>query len=358
MTSVIPAASTATPNTEDQRPTAVALYRLLNAAGTLLYVGVTDNPDRRFAQHRDTKGWWPQVAKKTVDWYPSRDRALAEESATIAAEAPVYNIGHNPGAASYHWPPVGMPADRVEAIEREARSLPADQAEGIRRAAFEGFTRAQLDERTASTETSTRPDQRNSACLDLARVIEALPDAVTTAMQAVLPEHYTPELAAQIAQDAIAGLRRRALLTKEQTTLTFDQGMPAHRTLPIESELRDLDPSQHWNSGDNQPWLAAEVVVHDDKPQAYGRKTEVWLSYGLHTAELSPPQGREALKAMRGFGDRYEALLDFADQVAADDHDGDPEIARLDREAEDRRIARRTAELEAKADAALAEARA
>ncbi|MFE2353087.1 hypothetical protein [Streptomyces parvulus] len=146
-------------------------------------------------------------------------------------------------------------------------------------------------------------------------------------------------------------------LPLEHVTLTFDQGMAAHRTSPIESEMRDLDTTQHWGSGDGQPWLAAEIVVNDDKPQAYGRKTEVWLSYGVHTAELNPTKGRAALRAMREFADRYEALLDYADTLAADDHDGDPEIARLDREAEDRRIARRTAELDAKADAALAEAR-
>ncbi|MFI5859182.1 hypothetical protein [Streptomyces parvulus] len=212
---------------------------------------------------------------------------------------------------------------------------------------------------TPSTGTSTRPapGPAPAAHLDLSRAIEAMPDAVTLAMQTVFPEQYTPELAAQIAADTIATLRRRALLTEAQTTLTFDHGMPAHRTTPIESELRDLDPTAHWGSGDGQPWLAAEIVVHDDKPQAYGRKTEVWLSYGVHTGELNLSQGREALKGMREFADRYEALLDYADTLAADDHDGDPEIARLDREAEDQRIARRTAELDAKADAALAEAR-
>lgn len=145
MTSVIPEASTATPNPQDQRATEpAALYRLHDAAGTLLYIGVTGNPDRRFKQHRDTKPWWPQVAKKTIAWHPSRDRALAEEAAAIKAETPVYNIDHNPAAPSYQWPPAGMPDDRIEAIERQASMLPASEAEGIRRAAWEGFTRAQL----------------------------------------------------------------------------------------------------------------------------------------------------------------------------------------------------------------------
>ncbi len=38
-----------------------------------------------------------------------------------------------------------MPADRVDGIERVISTLPATDAEGIRRAAFEGRMRAQLD---------------------------------------------------------------------------------------------------------------------------------------------------------------------------------------------------------------------
>ncbi|MER7799027.1 hypothetical protein ABTX71_01715 [Streptomyces parvulus] len=208
----------------------------------------------------------------------------------------------------------------------------------------------------ASTATPHHQDQRPTAAahLDISRAIEAMPDAVTLAMQTVFPQQYTPELAAQIAADTIATLRRRALLTTAQTTLTLDEGMAAHRTVPIESALRDIDCDAERR---DLPWLAAEVVVCDDKPQAYGRTTQVWLHNGPTTGELSPAEGRTALAAMREFADRFEALLDFADRVAADDFEGDPEIARLDREAEDRRVARRTAELTAQADAALAEAR-
>lgn len=154
MTSVIPEASTVTPDSRDQR-TPTALYHLYDADGTPLYIGISNDPERRFKQHRDTKPWWPQVARKTIEWHPSRDCALAKEAAAIKAETPTYNIDHNPSAVSYHWPPAGMPADRVEAIEREASTLPADQAEGIRRAAFDGFARAQhaaTPEERAATE--------------------------------------------------------------------------------------------------------------------------------------------------------------------------------------------------------------
>lgn len=128
------------------------------------------------------------------------------------------------------------------------------------------------------------------------------------------------------------------LLTEEQTTLTLDEGLGAHMTTPVETELRDIDSDAAWGDDSALPWLAARVVVHDDKPQAYGRTTKVWLDYGVHTGELAPAKAREALKAMREFADRYEALLDFADGVAAGDFEGDPEVARLDHEYEDRRI--------------------
>ncbi len=115
-----------------------------------------------------------------------------------------------------------------------------------------------------------------------------------------------------------------------------------HSKAPVETELRDsdIDSSGYGRNGTNLPWLAAEIIVANDQPQAYGRETEVWLSYGIHTAQLTPARAREALTAMRGFITQLEAVCDQADQIAADDFKGDPEIARLDREADDRRIQR------------------
>ncbi|MFF5759649.1 DUF6907 domain-containing protein [Streptomyces longwoodensis] len=130
-----------------------------------------------------------------------------------------------------------------------------------------------------------------------------------------------------------------------------------HATAPVETALRDIDSNgTRWDNA-QIPWLAAKTVVINDKPQAYGRETRVWIDYGTTTGELSPAQAREALEALRGFTAQLEAVVEYAERSAADDFDGDPEIARLDREAENRRIAARiaarTAELDAKVDAAL-----
>lgn len=228
---------------------------------------------------------------------------------------------------------------------------------------------------TTSTATSTRPDQHSNTRVDLTRVIDALPDAVATALQAVLPDQYTPELAAQIAEDATRRMRRaQGRPTAAQRGAEWmarwscppwcisehgDRfGMDWHSTAPVETTLRDIDASTPESENARIPFLAARIVLSNDKAQAYGRETRVWLDYGTTTGELTAAKAREVLTAMRGFVTELEAVVDQAEEIAKDDFEGDPEVARLDREAGDRHIARRTAELEAKSDAILAVARA
>jgi Bacterial regulatory proteins, gntR family len=90
-------------------PTAV--YRLYDADGTLLYIGITRNIALRFAHHEIYKPWWPQVVRKTMTWYGSRAEAIRAESAAIVSEGPLYNIA---GAPREEDPPerVGSWRDR------------------------------------------------------------------------------------------------------------------------------------------------------------------------------------------------------------------------------------------------------
>lgn len=69
-----------------------ALYRLYNEANELLYIGIAFNPTRRYNQHRKTKTWWPEVARKEVCWYENRTEAEDAEDAAIRDERPRYNI--------------------------------------------------------------------------------------------------------------------------------------------------------------------------------------------------------------------------------------------------------------------------
>jgi predicted GIY-YIG superfamily endonuclease len=78
-----------------QTPVPTALYRLRDQSGALLYVGITDNPERRWKDHAKDKSWWPDVKDRSVEWLPTRDHALAAEATAIRAERPRYNRHHN-----------------------------------------------------------------------------------------------------------------------------------------------------------------------------------------------------------------------------------------------------------------------
>lgn len=120
--------------------------------------------------------------------------------------------------------------------------------------------------------------------------------------------------------------------------------LECHSTLVTETKLlaADVDCSGYSTNGEELPWMTAQVVVNNDKSQAYGRQTRVWLGYGVHLAELSPAKARKALEEMRVFVGRLEAVVQGAEAIAEGDFAGDPEVARLDTEATDARVKRVT----------------
>lgn len=71
-----------------------ALYRLHDAEGVLLYVGITSDPQQRFSAHKQDKPWWPDVARKSIEWYDTRADAELAEEAAIKIKSPRYNIVH------------------------------------------------------------------------------------------------------------------------------------------------------------------------------------------------------------------------------------------------------------------------
>lgn len=110
-----------------------ALYRLFDASDVLLYVGVAFAPEARCNVHRSDKAWWPQVARRTVEWHDTRLLALAAEDRAIEIEHPVHNrVGadlpkraHSPARRSgasltrtvliedRTWKPFGMACDAL-----------------------------------------------------------------------------------------------------------------------------------------------------------------------------------------------------------------------------------------------------
>lgn len=67
------------------------LYRLFNAAGELLYIGITNDLNARFSWHAGRSPWWPEVADCRTDFFPSREALRAAETQAIKAEQPRYN---------------------------------------------------------------------------------------------------------------------------------------------------------------------------------------------------------------------------------------------------------------------------
>lgn len=71
------------------------LYRMYDAVGALLYVGITNRPDLRFAQHAADKPWWREVVTIKKQWFDTRVQAERAEIIAIKRERPRYNIEHN-----------------------------------------------------------------------------------------------------------------------------------------------------------------------------------------------------------------------------------------------------------------------
>jgi hypothetical protein len=70
------------------------LYRFFDAAGVLLYVGITDYLTNRFSQHSVVQPWWGEWATFHVTRYASRAVLEAAERRAIRLEKPLYNVVH------------------------------------------------------------------------------------------------------------------------------------------------------------------------------------------------------------------------------------------------------------------------
>jgi predicted GIY-YIG superfamily endonuclease len=69
------------------------LYRLYDGDGTLLYIGITRDPNGRFAAHAADKPWWDQVVRHSLEEVAAPTASIVERDA-IRAEHPRYNVAH------------------------------------------------------------------------------------------------------------------------------------------------------------------------------------------------------------------------------------------------------------------------
>lgn len=93
------------PGVGDKQTGETAVYRLHDANGRLLYVGMGRNPQNRWSAHADTHAWWPKVATYEVSWFSTREKAAAEERRALREDSPEHNIHGTPkwaGVVSAH----------------------------------------------------------------------------------------------------------------------------------------------------------------------------------------------------------------------------------------------------------------
>lgn len=100
----------------------VAVYRLFDSCGQLLYVGISKDPLNRWQEHVG-KSWWTDVAEYEVLWHDTRAAAREAEKGALANEGPVHNIHSTPRHGA-HWKAlVGTPEAReARAAWRRARA--------------------------------------------------------------------------------------------------------------------------------------------------------------------------------------------------------------------------------------------
>lgn len=93
------------PDVKSANPGRTAVYRPFDRLDALLYVGITNNLEARFAQHAADKDWWSAVRRIEVHWYATRREALEAEWMAIKTEGPIHNKQHNPNYRGHLYSP-------------------------------------------------------------------------------------------------------------------------------------------------------------------------------------------------------------------------------------------------------------
>jgi hypothetical protein len=68
-----------------------SVYKLYDAMGILVYVGVSTHGMRTIQQDTQTRPWWPEVASVQVENFPTRKLAQDRERYLIINDQPRYN---------------------------------------------------------------------------------------------------------------------------------------------------------------------------------------------------------------------------------------------------------------------------
>lgn len=107
------------------------LYRLYDATGALLYVGISGRWARRMVEHAQEKPWFADVSDVQIERFPTGREARAAELRAIRSEGPRHNVADIPSAAPEKRKPMHLfahvrgPGDVVNDICDDADGRPS-----------------------------------------------------------------------------------------------------------------------------------------------------------------------------------------------------------------------------------------
>lgn len=93
------------------------VYSAMCEHSSLLYVGITRHLERRLAEHKASKPWWPEVASVQAELFADRGSARLHELEVIRHEFPKYNIESNDVWSRARRQPAGLIAGSFRIIE-------------------------------------------------------------------------------------------------------------------------------------------------------------------------------------------------------------------------------------------------
>ncbi len=117
----------------------VAVYRVYDIDGGLLYIGASVDPDVRMRTHRNTSAWWHLHSWFEERWFPSAREAAAAERRAILEENPRFNklpggysltrTAATPAVLAGPLPPImGAIADKRAERRRVQKQIAAENA--------------------------------------------------------------------------------------------------------------------------------------------------------------------------------------------------------------------------------------
>jgi transcriptional regulator with XRE-family HTH domain len=213
----------------NQQTQPTTLYRHFDAAGRLLYVGVALGPVARLQQHASQSSWVRDIARMTIERFPTRTAAEQAERDAIRVEQPVHNVAHARKARPYVAGSDKL-GDRVRGLRKSHGMTQAElaRAAGITQPAVSDIERG--DTSVVMADTLARLSQALQCDADWLlhgdsktdRPSEELRNTLWLNVQALMVAKYSAENLTRLAFDAGVGLGTATRIKQASTSVGLD----------------------------------------------------------------------------------------------------------------------------------------